>query len=83
MERIYAPVGCPKCLGTGFYGRRAFFEFLSANDELRELIAKRPSPAELQATLKGTGFITLSDAGYILVGEGLTSIDEVDRAVGR
>ncbi len=83
VERIYAPVGCPKCLGTGFYGRRAFFEFLSASDKLRDLIMRNPTPSEMQATLAGTDFITLADAGYHLVAQGLTSIDEVDRAVGR
>jgi type II secretory ATPase GspE/PulE/Tfp pilus assembly ATPase PilB-like protein len=82
-DRIYKPVGCPKCLGTGFYGRRAFFEFLSATDKLRDLILKNPTPLEMQATLKGTDFVSLGDAGYRLVAQGLTSIDEVDRAVGR
>jgi type II secretory ATPase GspE/PulE/Tfp pilus assembly ATPase PilB-like protein len=83
VERIYKPVGCPKCLGTGFYGRRAFFEFLAASDKMRDQVLKSPTPTELAATLKETGFITLGDAGYLLVAQGLTSIDEVDRAVGR
>jgi general secretion pathway protein E len=83
VERICKPVGCPKCLGTGFYGRRAFFEFLAATDKLRDQILKNPTPLEMQATLKETDFVTLGDAGYQLVAQGLTSIDEVDRAVGR
>jgi type II secretory ATPase GspE/PulE/Tfp pilus assembly ATPase PilB-like protein len=83
VERIYKPVGCPKCLGTGFYGRRAFFEFLAATDKLRDQILKSPTPLEMQATLKETDFVSLGDAGYRLVAQGLTSIDEVDRAVGR
>ena len=83
VERICKPVGCPKCLGTGFYGRRAFFEFLAATDKLRDQILKNPTPMEMHATLKETDFVTLGDAGYQLVAQGLTSIDEVDRAVGR
>jgi type II secretory ATPase GspE/PulE/Tfp pilus assembly ATPase PilB-like protein len=81
--KVYAPVGCPRCLGTGYYGRRAFFEFLSTTDRLREQILRNPSIAEINKDLAGTGFVTLSNAGYQLVLEGLTSIDEVDRAVGR
>jgi type II secretory ATPase GspE/PulE/Tfp pilus assembly ATPase PilB-like protein len=81
--KIFAPVGCPKCLGTGYYGRRAFFEFLSATDKLREQILKDPSITEINKQLAEGGFISLGDAGYELVKQGLTSIDEVDRAVGR
>ena len=82
VEFIYAPVGCPKCLGTGFYSRRAFFEFMATGDRLRELIMKTPSVAEIQAT-QGADFVRLVDHGYQLVAEGLTSMDEVERAVGR
>jgi type II secretory ATPase GspE/PulE/Tfp pilus assembly ATPase PilB-like protein len=82
LDKIYAPVGCPRCLGTGYYSRRAFFEFLSMNDRLREQVMKNPSIMELQALL-GPDFLRLTDNGYQLVAQGLTSIDEVDRAVGR
>jgi type II secretory ATPase GspE/PulE/Tfp pilus assembly ATPase PilB-like protein len=81
-EWIFAPVGCPKCLGTGFYSRRAFFEFLSTTDKLREQMMKNPSLPEIN-NLLGPEFMRLSDNGYQLVVEGVTSIDEVDRAVGR
>jgi len=82
VTAIYAPVGCPKCLGTGFYSRRAFFEFMSTNDQLRELIMRKPSVSEIQL-VQGEDFARLSDHGYQLVAEGLTSLDEVERAVGR
>jgi general secretion pathway protein E len=82
VKRLYAPVGCPNCLGTGFYNRRAFFEFMSTGDDLREAVMKTPSIADIQRT-QGAGFTTLLEQGYHLVAEGLTSLDEVERAVGR
>jgi type II secretory ATPase GspE/PulE/Tfp pilus assembly ATPase PilB-like protein len=82
VEKIYAPVGCPKCLGTGFYSRRGFFEFLATSDALRNQIMQNPSLTELQKNV-GPDFVRLSDHGYQLVLEGATSIDEVERAIGR
>jgi len=82
VDKIYAPVGCPKCLGTGFYSRRGFFEFLATSDKLREQIMQNPSLTEMQKMV-GDDFVRLSDHGYQLVVEGATSIDEVERAIGR
>jgi general secretion pathway protein E len=82
VKQLFAPVGCPKCLGTGFYKRRAFFELMSSTDKLREAILKTPTIADIQRT-QGTEFVTLLDHGYGLVAQGLTSIDEVERSVGR
>ena len=49
VTRVYTPTGCRKCLGTGFAGRRAFFEFLRASDDMRDAISRSPSRRELQA----------------------------------
>lgn len=82
VEKIYAPVGCPKCLGTGYYSRRAFFEFMVATPKLREYIVRNPSITDMQQVL-GDEFMTLATHGYQLVAAGVTSIDEVDRAISR
>ncbi len=82
VEKIYAPVGCQKCLGTGYYGRRAVFEFLYANDKLRDLVMRSPSAREIHESLGGD-FSTLADNAYTLVAQGVTSMDEVERTVGR
>src|SRR5438552_4527852 len=47
LTKIYAPGGCPRCLGTGFSGRRAFFEMLRSSDELRDVILKSPSMQDI------------------------------------
>ena len=81
VERIYSPRGCPKCVGTGFMGRRGVFELLTVNEEMREVIMKSPSVAEIMKTLSSTKFVKLSQSGYQLVADGMTSLDEIERSM--
>lgn len=83
LERIFTPQGCPRCLGTGYSGRRAFFELLTASDELKDLILRKPSIAEIQQTLAKGKFTRLQHSGYELVAEGVVAFDEIEHAVGR
>ena len=45
VDQIMGPVGCPKCDNIGFKGRRAIFEFMKMNSEVRDLAFQR-APAE-------------------------------------
>jgi general secretion pathway protein E len=83
VSEIFVPVGCPSCLKTGYAGRRAFFEMLTTTEEFKEVVLKRPSPKEIEAALKGTRFTKLLETGYQLVAQGVSSFDEIERAVGR
>ncbi|MFO0872674.1 MAG: ATPase, T2SS/T4P/T4SS family [Phycisphaerales bacterium] len=77
--RIYTPVGCKLCLGTGFRGRRAIFELLEFNDTLRDVVLKTPSIQAIRDVLHSGLFTSLSQYGYGLVVQGVTSIEEVER----
>jgi len=81
LQWIYTPRGCPKCVGTGFMGRRGVYELLTVSDEMREVIMKNPSVAEVQKTLAATNFVKLAQSGYLLVAEGVTSLDEIERSM--
>jgi general secretion pathway protein E len=83
LRKIYAARGCPRCMGTGYSGRLAFFELLVASDELRDLIARTPTLGQIQDLLSGTPFQRLHQSGYHLVAEGVVAFDEIDRAMGR
>ncbi len=82
VTQLFAPAGCPRCLSTGWAGRRVVFELLNVNDRLRDVLLKNPNMADIEQTLKGTRFQRLQTSGYQLVAEGVTGFDEVDRAVG-
>jgi general secretion pathway protein E len=83
VQKIFAPSGCMKCLGTGYSGRRAFFEMMRNNDELRDVILKAPTMQEISTVLAKQKFLRLSHSGYQLVADGVVSFSEIDRAVGR
>jgi general secretion pathway protein E len=83
VTTIYAPGGCPKCLSTGFAGRRACFELLRVTDELRDVILKTPTMVEITNVLSRSPFQRLRQNGYQLVADGMVSYAEVERTVGR
>jgi general secretion pathway protein E len=83
LKQVFRPVGCAKCLGTGYFGRRAFFELLSTTDEFRDMIIRSPSMQEVQAALAKTQFQRLADTGYELVAQGLVEFDEIEKVVGK
>ena len=82
FKQAFIRRGCPRCMGTGYTGRRGVFELLIANDTLRDAVLHNRSNQALQQALQGTGFTRLLHHGYQLVSDGVTSLDEVERAVG-
>jgi len=81
VTKIYQPRGCPKCVGTGYAGRRGVFELLRTTEEMREVILKNPSMGEIQKALADTQFVKLAESGYLLVAQGITAIEEVERSM--
>ncbi len=81
LTQIYQPRGCPRCMNTGFSGRRAVFELLKTTDAMRDIIMKSPSLGDLQKALEGSKFVRLAQSGYQLVAQGATSIDEIERSM--
>lgn len=69
--------GCEACHGSGFLGRAAVYEILVLNDELRTLILKGASKAQLKHAARLQGLTTLRDSGLQLVKQGVTTIEEV------
>ncbi|MGP1308613.1 MAG: GspE/PulE family protein [Phycisphaerales bacterium] len=77
--KIYKPVGCPKCNNTGFRGRRAIFEMMSMNQQLRDLTFKQATVAELRRAAIANGMKTLLDDGKQKILKGVTTPDEIAR----
>lgn len=81
--KIFVPFGCPRCLGTGYSGRQAFFELLVVTDQMRNVILRNGSLHEIQAAANAGKFVRLQQAAYQLVTEGISPYEEVERMVGR
>ncbi len=76
---VFIPTGCVRCLRTGFRGRRALFELLEFNDDLRDNVLHEPSISAMKKIIEQGHFTTLTQFGWRLVSEGSTSLEEVDR----
>jgi type II secretion system protein E len=75
--RVYRAVGCRECRNTGFHGRRAIFEWMDTNSEIRQLILRNASSDLLRDAACRAGMRTLGEDGRRLVAEGVTTIEEV------
>lgn len=71
--------GCEGCNHSGYRGRRALFEIMTLDDELRELIMAHASTAALRVEARKLGMGTLRESGLLSIYEGQTTIDEVVR----
>lgn len=81
-DAIYEEAGCKKCLGTGYLGRRAIFELLDVKKQVGDALHDQLSIPQLRKKVAGTDFISLRQNGYSLVGQGVTTFEEVDRVIG-
>jgi type II secretory ATPase GspE/PulE/Tfp pilus assembly ATPase PilB-like protein/CheY-like chemotaxis protein len=55
------PVGCPKCNNTGYYGREGFYEVLSFDPEISEMVRAGLTIAEIRAFAHKRGDYLISD----------------------
>ncbi|MBN3585510.1 Flp pilus assembly complex ATPase component TadA, partial [Algoriphagus aestuarii] len=49
--------GCPRCGGSGYYGRVAAFEVLSVDEELQELVVQYPSANQIRHHVLQRGMV--------------------------
>jgi type IV pilus assembly protein PilB len=79
--RLYAPVGCQTCSGTGYRGRLALHEIMPVSEEIEKLTVERASSADIARVAREQGMATLREDGWAKCLAGLTSPDEVLRVV--
>jgi len=77
--RVFNPVGCTKCFGTGYRGRIGLYEVLTVDDDLRELVATGGTVLEIQRAARAKGVGSLRDDGVRKVLDGSTSYLELLR----
>jgi general secretion pathway protein E len=80
--RIFTPVGCPACRGTGYRGRLAVAEVLEIEPETRDLILAGADHGAIERAAVAQGMTTLWRNGVALAAAGETSLEEVMRVTG-
>jgi type II secretory ATPase GspE/PulE/Tfp pilus assembly ATPase PilB-like protein len=82
VPQIYVPTGCRRCLKTGYLGRRAVFELLDFNQQMRDVVLETPTIHKIHEIAKQGLFMTLQQFGFQLVSQGATAFDEIERVAG-
>jgi type IV pilus assembly protein PilB len=78
---LYRGKGCDGCGSSGYKGRVGLYEVLVVDEEIRHLIAEgRETHVILEAAVK-KGMKSLKDYAYLLLKDGVTTVDEVLRTV--
>jgi general secretion pathway protein E len=73
------PVGCEHCVSSGYKGRTGVYELLVVDEAIQGLIHARASEQEIIKAAVANGMRSMRDDGERLVGEGITSLEEVVR----
>jgi type IV pilus assembly protein PilB len=79
IETLFRGEGCGSCNNTGYRGRIAIHEVLTINEEIRQLILRKSSTADIRNLARQGGIKFLVDDGLLKVKEGLTTTEEVLR----
>jgi type II secretory ATPase GspE/PulE/Tfp pilus assembly ATPase PilB-like protein len=79
----WQPVGCPRCLQSGYQGRVAVPEILVADEAYREMIVRRAPLREMREHALQTGTVSLWESALRRVRAGVTSAVEVERVITR
>jgi type II secretory ATPase GspE/PulE/Tfp pilus assembly ATPase PilB-like protein len=82
MIDTYEAVGCSRCRGTGYRGRVGLYEVMLVTEEIRSLIVRQASAAEVNRVAVAQGMRTLREDGLMKARQGLTSLAEVARVTG-
>jgi len=78
---FYHGRGCNECRGTGYRGMIAVFEIMTIEDTLRDAIVRKTSASEIRRLGRELGCRSLRDDGIEKAREGITTVEEIMRAV--
>ena len=80
--RPRAARGCEACAGSGYRGRRGIYELFMPDDTARaDVVAGAPAD-QLRARARERGAVPLHEEGWRLVRDGITTPEELVRAIG-
>lgn len=81
VYKLWKPVGCEACGGTGYKSRVGLFEAVVMDQNVEVILATNPSEREVREAAAKQGIPTLREDGIIKMLEGITSFDEVAKTV--
>ena len=79
----YESTGCRRCGGTGYRGRLGIYEVMTLSSDIRRMALERRPSEEIRDVAIREGMRRLREDGLEKVRQGLTSIAEIARVIGR
>ena len=73
----YGPVGCERCLNSGYKGRVGIYQIMPITSEIERLILGNANAMEIAEQAEREGVNSLRRSGLMKVRQGLTSLEEV------
>jgi type IV pilus assembly protein PilB len=73
----YGPVGCERCLGSGYKGRVGIYQVMPITPAIEALILANGNSMQIAAQAELEGVNSLRRSGLMKVKQGLTSLEEV------
>ncbi|WP_296946327.1 type IV-A pilus assembly ATPase PilB [uncultured Massilia sp.] len=73
----YGPVGCERCLGSGYKGRVGIYQLMPISPAIEALILAHGNAMQIAAQAEADGVNSLRRSGLMKVKQGLTSLEEV------
>lgn len=81
-QRYYRATGCNMCRNMGYQGRMAIHEVLMVSNDVRQLINRGEHDERILEESAGQeGFISIKEDGIAKARQGLTTLEEVMKAV--
>jgi type IV pilus assembly protein PilB len=79
VATIYRPVGCKRCMNSGYQGRLGIIECITLTPTVKELIFKGVEEEAVVKQARKEGMVTLRENGIENVLEGIASLEDVVR----
>jgi type II secretory ATPase GspE/PulE/Tfp pilus assembly ATPase PilB-like protein len=80
-QQVRSGHGCAICRNTGFRGRVGIFEFLAVDEEIRAFVRESASEQRIREAARSRGVSAMRDDGWAKVCQGVTTPEEVLRAI--
>ncbi len=74
---FYKGTGCDSCGDTGYRGRQGLYEVMAMSPEIRRMVLRGASTAEMKEQAVKEGMLTLRTDGLMKVKRGITTMEEI------
>lgn len=78
---LFRGKGCPVCQKTGYLGRVGIFEILEMDDSIKKLVMEKANASQIRKEALKSGMIPMIDDGLQKAENGVTTLEEILKAV--